>query len=124
MLAYLREEPGEEVVASLLQDTETICYAHTINLTEVFYIISRRIDKATALKAIKTLRNDGVIFRKDMSVDFWQEVGDMKAGGRIALPDCFCLALAQKLGAECVTADRNEFEPMTGVVSCPILFIR
>ena len=59
-----------------------------------------------------------------MSVDFLQVVGDIKAGGKIALPDCFCLVLAQKLSAQCVTTDRNEFEPMAGVVSCPILFIR
>ena len=59
-----------------------------------------------------------------MSVDYLQVFGDIKADGRVALPDCFCLALAQKLGAQCVTTDRNEFEPMAGVVSCPILFIR
>ncbi len=123
MLAYLRAEPGEEIVAALLQDPDVVCYAHAVNLTEV-YIISRRSDKAAALKAIQTLRRDGVIFRRDMSGEFWQEVGDIKAGGKIALPDCFCLVLARKLRAECVTADRNEFEPMAGAVSCPILFIR
>ena len=124
MLAYLRREPGEQIVAALLEDFETACYAHVMNLTEVYYITSRDFNKAKALEAIGMLERDGVIFRSDMGVDFWQEVGDMKASGRIALPDCFCLTLAQRLGAECVTTDRNEFAPMVGVVSCPILFIR
>ena len=70
MLAYLREESGGAVVRSMLQDESTECYAHTVNLTEVYSIISRRSDKATALKAIQSLRKDGVSFRKDMSVDF------------------------------------------------------
>lgn len=124
MLAYLLQELGGTIVKSLLEDVDMICYAHVVNLTEVYYRMIRLKGKSAAQEALKDLQRDGVIFRRDMSGEFWQEVGDMKTSGRIALPDCFCLVLAQKLGAECVTTDRNEFEPMAGAVSCPILFIR
>ena len=55
---------------------------------------------------------------------FWQAVGDLKAGGGIALPDCFCVVLSQRLGAEAVTADRTEFTAVLIAGFCPVYFIR
>jgi hypothetical protein len=37
MIAYLRGEPGGEVVDGFLTTPGTTCYAHTINLLEVYY---------------------------------------------------------------------------------------
>ena len=38
MIAYLQGEVGGSVVQSLLADPSTTCYAHSVNLCEVFYI--------------------------------------------------------------------------------------
>jgi predicted nucleic acid-binding protein len=124
MIAYLRGETGGEVVAALLADPNTECYAHAFNLCEVYYGYVRTTDKKTAQQVIATLRADGIIFRRDFSLPFWQAVGDLKATGGISLPDCVCVILAQHLGAEAVTSDRGEFTPLVPLGLCPIRFIR
>ena len=53
MIAYLRGEPGFAVVASLLTDPAHTCYAHTINLLEVYYDFIRRADERTARNALQ-----------------------------------------------------------------------
>ena len=45
MLAYLGGEAGGEIVAALLADPNTECYAHAFNLCEVYYGYVRTTDK-------------------------------------------------------------------------------
>lgn len=124
MVAYLEGEPGDTVVAGFLADPSTTCYAHSINLCEVFYHVLRASDLRTAREAIATLFADGVTERKDMSGRFWQRVGMHKARGGISIPDCFCISLAQELSAEVVTSDHKEFDPLVALGLVPITFIR
>lgn len=124
MVAYLEGEPGATVVASILSDLTAICYAHSINLCEVYYQALRRSGLSTARAALSTLYADGVIERRKMSRAFWQRVGGHKARGGISLPDCFCIALAQELSAEAVTSDHHEFDPLVPFGIVAIKFIR
>ena len=124
MIAYLFGEPGADVVTGFLQDKRFTCYAHSVNLCEVYYLILRRTDQSTARAGIQDLFADGVIERPDMSLRFWENVGNLKANGNIALPDCFCLTLAQELSGQVVTSDHGEFDPLVPLGICPILFIR
>ena len=124
MVAYLEGEPGGAVVAALLAAPNAVCYAHSINLCEVYYQGIRRNGIAAAQAAIASLYTDGVIERRDMSRQFWQRVGEHKARGRISLPDCFCISLAQELSGEVVTSDHHEFDPLVPLGIVPIKFIR
>ncbi len=124
MVAYLNGEPGTAVVAALLAAPNNVCYAHAINLCEVYYGTLRATDEPTARSAIATLYADGIIARQDMSQRFWQRVGQLKARGRISIPDCFCIVLAQQLGGEVVTSDHHEFDPLVPLGIVPITFIR
>ena len=124
IVAYIEGESGEVVVTALLSDPSATCYAHTINLCEVYYQGIRRSDARTARAAIDLLFADGVIERRDMNRRFWQRVGEHKARGRISLPDCFCISLAQELGGEVVTSDHGEFDPLVPLGIVPIKFIR
>ena len=124
MVAYLNGEPGAAVVAALLADPNNVCYAHAINFCEVYYGTLRATDEPTARSAIATLLNDGIILRHDMSRQFWQRVGKLKARGRISIPDCFCIVLAQQVGGEVVTSDHHEFDPLVPLGIVPITFIR
>lgn len=124
MVAYLTNEPGEQVVAALLTNPSAKCYAHSINLCEVYYTLIRKTNVPRARQGIISLYADGVIERRDMSRRFWRSVGQLKARGGIALPDCFCITLAQELGGEVVTADHAEFDPLVPVGIVPIHFIR
>ncbi len=124
MVAYLSGEPGAIVVDNLLNDPNAVCYAHSLNLCEVFYDAIRRTTVAQAHQTIIDLRGAGVIERRDLSRAFWQRVGAHKARGRISLPDCFCISLAQELAGEVVTSDHGEFDPLVPLAIVPINFIR
>ena len=123
MIAYLRLEPGATTVAQMLKDRGT-CYAHTMNLLEVYYGFVRRDGERRALQAMSDLATAGVIEKRTMNRAFVYRVGKLKARGGIALPDCFCIALAQDIGGEVVTTDHNEFDPLVPLNIVPITFIR
>lgn len=55
----------------------------------------------------------GIEERNDMDSEFWRKVGEIKAiYRRVSLADCCGLALANRLGAVFVSADRHELEPL------------
>jgi PIN domain nuclease of toxin-antitoxin system len=124
LVAYLSGEPGAKVIDDLLNDPGAVSYAHSMNLCEVFYDAIRKTSFSDAQQVILDLRKAGVIERRDMSKDFWQNAAALKARGRISLPDCFCISLAQKLGGEVVTSDHGEFDPLMPLGIVPIHFIR
>lgn len=124
ILAYIRKETGGDVIANMLKDPTVTCYAHAINIVEVYYHYLRLFDEATANQAIADLETDGVIIRQDLDTDFWKQVGRLKTRGRISIADCFCIALAQRLGGEVVTTDHHEFDVLVPLNIVPINFIR
>lgn len=124
MIAYLKGEPGAPVVDAMLRDTQRECFAHSINLCEVYYDALRAFDQATAVQAINDLFDAGVVERDEMDGDLWREAGRIKSRGRISIADAFCAALAQRVGGEAVTSDRREFEPLAAAGVCDVLFIR
>jgi PIN domain nuclease of toxin-antitoxin system len=124
MIAYLRGEAGGTAVDRFLNTPGDTCFAHTINLLEVYYDFIRKRDEPTARQALKDLSAIGVVTRRDMSQPFLYQVGQLKARGRISLADCFCIVLAQTLAGQVVTSDHHEFDPLVLLGIVPIHFIR
>lgn len=124
MIAYLRGEPGGSIVAGKLIDPNVTCYAHAVNILEVYYDTVRVSSATDAEQAVSDLQAAGVITRRDMDDAFLFSVGKLKASGGISIPDCFCITLAQTLGGEAVTSDHHEFGRLVPLGICPILFIR
>lgn len=124
MIAYLRGETGGTIVDGFLKTPADRCYAHTINLIEVYYDFIRQHDEPTARQALEDLAAAGVIERRTMSKSFTRRVGQLKAPGRISLADCFCIVLAQDISGQVVTSDHHEFDPLVSLGIVPITFIR
>jgi PIN domain nuclease of toxin-antitoxin system len=125
LIAFLAMEQGALVVRQALRDTSSVCYAHAVNLCEVYYHVARIRDLPTAARASQLLAAAGVIVREDMDSVFWQDAGQLKAMlARVSLADCFCLALARRTGGEVLTADHHEFDALVPQGICPIRFIR
>ena len=124
MLAYLRNEAGANVVESALLDTNGQCIAHAINLCEVYYIFHRDSGESDADAAVADLKSVGVVERNDFGETFWKEVGKLKAGGGISIPDCFAIKLSKQLGGTVLTSDHKEFDPVAAAGICSITFIR
>jgi predicted nucleic acid-binding protein len=124
IIALLKGEPGEDVVWAHLLDPSNMVYAHSLNLCEVYYHFHRNVGEAAADSAIEDLRYLGVIERNDLDEAFWKEVGKLKAGGGISIPDCFAITLAKQLGGTVLTSDHKEFDPVAAAGVCSITFIR
>ena len=124
MIALLSGEPGSEVTEDVLTEPGSTCYAHFINLAEVYYIFHRRGGAAVAESAVQDLLEAGIVAREDSDVAFWKDAAMIKGVHAVALPDAFCLALSRRLGGTAVTTDHNEFDPLLPVGLCSIMFIR
>lgn len=125
LIAYLNGEPGGEVVDEILTDPDNTCVAHAINICEVYYDFFRRADEATAREAVAGVVEAGVTIREDMDPDLWREAGRCKAEmKRVSLADCFCMALANRVRGELVTADHHEFDEVASNGLCKVKFIR
>jgi PIN domain nuclease of toxin-antitoxin system len=124
LIAFLRDEPGADVVENVLSAPDK-CYAHALNLCEVYYDFFRASNQDAAEAAISDLLGLGIEDRTDMDSEFWRDPGGLKAvHRRVSLADCCALALARRLGARLVTADRHEFEPILSAGISQIEFIR
>ena len=129
LVAFLKNEPGASVVARLFADMDIELYAHSANLCETFHIIWRRDGEEKANVAIKKLLEAGVIERNDMDGDFWRDAGSLIAtrciaGASLPLGDAFGVALARRLDAEFVTADKHEIAPLHDANLVKTIFIR
>ncbi len=125
MIAYLRAEPGAPVVAGLLLDPSALCFAHALNLCEVYYDFRRAEGEHVAQAALTTLTSLRIASREDMDATFWQDAGRVKADHRHgSIADCFAIALTRRLNGEVVTTDHREFDPLVPLGLCPIRFIR
>jgi len=124
MIAFLRGEPGADVVENALLDTTSDCLAHAINLCEVFYDFYRDSGESAAKGAIADLSIVGVTERDDFSQTFWMEVGWLKAQGKISLADCFAITLTNRTGGTLLTSDHHEMDKIAAAGICNITFIR
>jgi predicted nucleic acid-binding protein len=124
MIALLDDEPGAEVVEDVLTEPGSTCYAHIINLAEVYYIYFRRGGTTMAEDAIQFLQDVRIIIRDDNDRPYWKEAATYKGSHALSLPDAFCVALARRLGGTAVTTDHGEFDPLVPLGYCSILFIR
>ena len=75
MIAFLRDEPGGEVVTDHFRAPECNAFAHALNLCEVYYDFSRASSESTAASAINDLIALGVTERNDMQGIFGEQWG-------------------------------------------------
>jgi PIN domain nuclease of toxin-antitoxin system len=125
MIAFLRGEAGADVVERALLEVGSQCIAHSINLCEVYYVVCRDEDEATAAGAVSDLKTAGVIDRNDFDQAFWQEAGKLKAvQKKVSLADCCAITLTNRVGGTLLTSDHHELDPIAAAGICNITFIR
>ena len=128
MIALLKNEPGAGKVQLLIDEADVSKYAHAVNLVEVFYEF-RTQSTAIAENAIADLKSLSIEERNDLDGAFWRDVANLIANarrnsGKLALGDAFGIALARRLDADFVTADRHEIEALHNAGVCRAVFIR
>lgn len=125
MIAFLRGEPGADIVEQALLDLNGQCSAHAINLCEVYYDFHRAGGESAAKTAIADLITLGVVERDDFSQTFWMAVGELKAvRKKISLAGCCAVVLTNRVGGTLLTSDHHELDALAADSICAITFIR
>lgn len=125
MIAWLRDEVGAEIVEQMILDPGNACFAHSVNLCEVYYDTLRFAGEQAADEAMIDLALVKITERNDLDSSFWQQAAKLKAvHRRISLADCFAVTLTRRLNGILVTSDHHEMDAIAQTGICPILFFR
>lgn len=120
LIAFIRDEPGAELIEQILLDEDSVVLMHAINVCEVYYDSIRTIDEDHADRVIESVAAGNIIIREDMDTQFWKFAGKVKVGGRIALADSFAVSLAAREEAILLTSDHHEFDPLISKGDFPV----
>jgi predicted nucleic acid-binding protein len=110
VIAYLRQEPGAEVLNALIELPTTFLAMHVCILGEVYYDFFREDGLTAAQTAWTRTLALPLELRREADDAFIQRVGIMKVEERVSFADAFALALAERLSIPLVTTDHHEFD--------------
>jgi predicted nucleic acid-binding protein len=110
VIAYLRQEPGADVLKALIELPTTFLAMHVCNLGEVYYDFFREDGLTAAQTAWTNTLALPLALRRDTDDAFIQRVGVLKVEERISFADAFALALAERLNIPLITTDHHEFD--------------
>jgi predicted nucleic acid-binding protein len=112
VIAYLRKEPGAEVLGRIIEQPDTFLAMHICNLGEVYYDFFRSEGRDAADMAWTKAVGLPLFLRHDTDDSFIQRVGIIKVEERVSFADAFALALAERCSIPLVTTDHHEFGPV------------
>ncbi len=124
MIAFLTNEPGAEVIENILNEPNSVCLAHAINLCEIWYQVFRASGETAADQTINLLASLGIATRSDFDNAFWREAGKLKGSHRMSLADALGLSLTLRVGGKFITSDHHELDPVEAAGIVPITFFR
>jgi predicted nucleic acid-binding protein len=124
LLALLQsEEPAASRVRQLLLEgdrQQTTLLLSIVNLGEVYYCVSRRSDRDTAIDTLKDIRRLSLAI-VPASDEMVLAAADLKLEYAISYADAFAAALADRTGATLVSGD-PEFDQLQGRINLEKLY--
>ena len=112
IIAYLRQEPGAEILKEVIEQSTTYLAKHVCNLGEVYYDFFRSDGVEAARTAWTNTLTLPLTLRRDTDDLFIQRVGVIKVEEHVSFADAFALALSERLLVPLVTTDHHEFDPI------------
>ncbi len=109
MMAFFEDEPGADLVRSLLlkaEESDLKLLMSVVNLGEVWYSIARATSPKTAEQYIQEIHGMAIDI-VDADWGLTRQAAVFKANGNIAYGDCFAAALAKNRKAELITGDKE-----------------
>jgi predicted nucleic acid-binding protein len=110
VIAYLRGEPGAEVLKTTIELPNTFLALHICNLGEVYYDFLRDDGPEASRTAWTNTLELPLELRRDVDDAFIQRVGTIKVMERVSFADAFALALSERLQVPLVTTDHHELD--------------
>lgn len=125
IIAYLRNEPGAEIVEAALMESEATAFAHAINVMEAYYDLHRHGGVAAGEEVLAFLAAGGVRILEDLDMELWKDAAVIKSRFRkVSLADCIGVALTRRLSGTFVTSDRHEFVTLELDGAASFTFVR
>jgi len=124
LIALFREEPGHQIIRDLLvkmANDETEGYITTVNVGEIYYMITRKSNAKNAQTAIDAIKQFPVqMVEADLKLSL--EAAVIKASHSLSYADAFAAALTITKKAILITGD-NEFNALQGVLNFKVKYI-
>lgn len=127
LIAYLFDEEGSELFETLLlkaRDDEIEMVMHFANIGEVYYDILKRNGVAVAKETYNQIKLLPIRFENCINDEMVYKIGYVKTRYRISYADAFAVAQSILQGAELITTDHKEFEPLEKAGYIKILWPR
>lgn len=124
LIAFFRKEEGYELIRDLLvkiSNDESEGYITTVNIGEIYYMISRKSSTKNAEEAIHALLHFPLlIVEADLKLSL--EAAKLKAKYSISYADAFAAALTITKKATLITGD-DEFEALGSEANFKVKYI-
>lgn len=127
VMAFLKKEPGYQVVRSTLISAganQCTVYLHAANLYEVYYQYLRDDGLQVASAAWQDALSLPVELRYDFDEAFLKQAAEFKARHKMSVTDSFLLAQATRLDASVITSDHHEFDAVEQAGLCRFAWMR
>lgn len=124
LIAYFRGETGSDVMARIIIDQQSTCFAHALNVSEVFRDFLLRDGEEEAERVYLAIRLANITIREDFDEALWKDAARRKAAHRMSLADSIGIALAYRLSADFVSTDHHELDAVNDSGAYVITFIR
>lgn len=114
ILAFYLDEEGAEVVEDCLEQVQSGAaegYINVINLTEIYYILSR-VNPELAEETERKLRLLGLRVVPVEDDGLWREAARVKAKHSLSLADAFAVATAEVFKSNLVVGSDKEFKEL------------
>ncbi len=110
---YLAEEGGDVVrdLLELVRSGAAEGYISIINLTEIYYILSR-LNPELAAEKTSNLRLHGLKVVPVEDNGIWRQAGNVKAKHSLSLADAFAVATAEATKSKLVVGSDKEFREL------------
>jgi uncharacterized protein len=124
VIAYLRGEPGAEILKGIIEDPRSLLAMHVCNLGEVYYDFLRADGVEASQTAWTNTLELPLELRRDVDDAFIKRVGTIKVEERVSFADAFALALSERLRVPLVTTDHHEFDSIAQKGRLQFLWLR
>ena len=117
LLALLRDEPGADKVADVLNAANKgniTIQMHKANLLEVYYDLLRSHSKERADMILAEVKKRPININAEITDELFIEAGRLKSTYKISFADSFALAQAIVSGGTLLTSDHHEFDVIEG----------
>lgn len=123
IIAYLKGEPGQDVLAALLRDDRNTLWVHAVNICEVYYNYLRSDGATKADEALDAMTSVlGILPLAE--IQFMKRVSRWKVTHNLGICDAIAAAAAEEYGCPLVTTDHGDFDPVQAAGALQIVWLR